>query len=309
VETRTHYNKRSYYTKKVATTQIIMKKFMISIALMAGLNFVSKAQEKIGVGIMSFTYVEGAASEKDVNSIQETVSNAFVKTKRFNIVDRSKMDALKKEKSLQRSEDFIDGKVIAQGVSLGANFLISGHVISAQADQMTTSEGKATYKAKLSISLKVIDVATGQVVASETIEPKSGSSLLGAIGIGESSSQSAISKAIKGIESKIDEFVGTNFPQSFSIAEIQEKDSKGNATKVLIAGGSAFGLKKGDKLKVVELTMIEVNGKKLQRKKEIGELKISKVEDDNFSTCSVSSGGLDINSKFEAKAKLQIITK
>lgn len=276
---------------------------------MAGLNFVSKAQEKIGVGIMSFTYVEGAASEKDVNSIQETVSNAFVKTKRFNIVDRSKMDALKKEKSLQRSEDFIDGKVIAQGVSLGANFLISGHVISAQADQMTTSEGKATYKAKLSISLKVIDVATGQVVASETIEPKSGSSLLGAIGIGESSSQSAISKAIKGIESKIDEFVGTNFPQSFSIAEIQEKDSKGNATKVLIAGGSAFGLKKGDKLKVVELTMIEVNGKKLQRKKEIGELKISKVEDDNFSTCSVSSGGLDINSKFEAKAKLQIITK
>ena len=297
------------------TTQIIMKKIILSIALMAGLNFVASAQEKTGVGIMAFTYVQGAASFQDVNSIQETVTNAFVKTKRFNIVDRSKMDALKNEKDLQKSADFIDGTVIAQGVSLGANFLISGHVISAQAEQMetapssTTGQVTRTYKAKLSISLKVIDVETGQVVTSETIEPKAGSTLGGMFGMAPSTPQAAISKAIKGIEAKIDDFVGTNFPAAFSIAEIQEKDSKGNATKILIAGGSAFGLKKGDKLKVVELLEMEVNGKKLQRKKEIGELKITKVEDENFSICSVSSGGIDINSKFEAKAKLQIITK
>ena len=37
--------------------------------------------------------------------------------------------------------------------------------------------------------------------------------------------------------------------------------------------------------------------------------KILKVEDENFSTCSVSSGGIEINSKFESKIKLQIITK
>jgi len=50
-------------------------------------------------------------------------------------------------------------------------------------------------------------------------------------------------------------------------------------------------------------------GKKLERKKEIGELKITKVEDENFSICSVSSGGIEINSKFEVKAKLLVITK
>ena len=93
------------------------------------------------------------------------------------------------------------------------------------------------------------------------------------------------------------------------IAEILEKDGKGSATKILIAGGSGFGLKKGDKLKVVEVVDMEVNGKKLQRKKEIGELKISKVDDESFSTCSVSSGGVDINSKFEAKSKILIMTK
>ncbi len=273
------------------------------------------AQEKTGVGIMEFTYVQGAAKSQDVNSIQETVTNAFVKTKRFNIVDRSKMDALKKEKDLQKSEDFIDGTVIAQGISLGANFLISGHVISAQAERMetapssTTGQVTITYKAKLLISIKVIDVETGQVISSETIEPKGGSAFGGMIGISPSTPEAAISKAIKSIEDKVDDFVNKNFPATFPIVEIQEKDSKGNATKIMIAGGSAFNLKKGDKLKVVEVSIIEVNGKKLERKKELGELKITKVEDENFSTCSVSSGGIDINSKFEAKAKLLVITK
>ncbi len=299
----------------MATTHIIMKKIILSIALFAGINFVAKAQEKTGVGIMPFTYVQGAADYQDVNSIQETVINAFVKTKRFNIVDRSKMDALRKEKDLQKSEDFIDGSVIQQGVSLGANFLISGHVISAQAERMeTTPDSKTgkitiTYKAKLSIQLKVIDVATGQVITSESIEPKGGSALGGMFGLAPSSPQAAISKAIEGIEYKVDEFVNENFPATFPIVEIQEKDDKGNATKIMIAGGTSFNLKKGDKLKVVEVSIIEVNGKKLERKKDIGELKITKVEDENFSTCSVKSGGIDINSKFEAKAKLLVITK
>ncbi len=312
MEDRTHCKKR---TKKSGDYANKMKKLFLLTLLFCSFNGLVKAQDKIGVGILPFTYVEGAAEFQDVNSIQEAVSNAFVKTKRFNIVDRSKMDLLKKEKDLQKSEDFIDGSVISQGVSLGANYLISGHVISAIAERLETSpdsktgEVTITYKAKLVISLKVIDVATGQVVTSETIEPKGGSLLGGMVGIGPTSPQAAISKAINSITSKIDAFVSNNFPTSFSIAEIQEKDGNGNATKILLAGGSDFGLKKGDKLKVVELTVMEVAGKKLSRKKEIGELKITKVEDENFSTCSVGTGGIEINAKFEAKAKLLVITK
>lgn len=283
------------------------------VAISSVFNSVSAQSEKTSVGILPFTYADGAANSQSVNSVQETVTNAFVKTRRFNIVDRSKMDALRQEKDLQKSEDFIDGAVVQQGVALGANFLISGHLISAQAEEMIAEDDKGnktrTYKAKLSISLKVMDVATGQVITSETIEPKAGNSLLGAIGIGHSTPQAAMAQAIKDVESEVDKFVGRNFPVTFSIVEVQEKDKKGNATKILVAGGSAFGLKKGDKLKVVELMEMEVNGKKVQRKKEIGELKISNVEDENFSACSVSSGGIDINSKFESKANLQVITK
>lgn len=283
-----------------------MRKLALIFTILSQILF---AQEKTSIGILPFTYVNGASNQQTVNSIQETVTNGFVKTKRFNIVDRTKMDALRNEKNLQKSEDFIDGSVVQQGVSLGANYLVSGHVVSANAEQMRADDGTITYKTKLSINLKVIDVATGQVVSSETIEPKSGSSLLGAIGLGASSPEASIAKAIKGIEEKVDDFVSRNFPISFFIAEIQEKDSKGGAVKLMIAGGSEFGLSKGDKLKVVEISIMEVGGKKLTRKKEIGELKISKVEDENFSTCSVSSGGIDIAAKFEAKANLQVVTK
>jgi len=290
-----------------------MKNLFIAMALIVGFNTLVRAQEKTAVGILPFTYVQGAASPQDVNSIQETVINGFVKTKRFNIVDRSKMDALKQEKDLQKSEDFIDGSVIQQGISLGANFLISGHVISAQAQRMETTpdeNGKIviSYKAKLSITLKVIDVSTGQVVVSETIEPKGGSMLGGMLGVAPSTPQAAITKAIKDIEDKVDDFVNKNFPVTFPVVEIQEKDSKGNATKIMIAGGTDFNLIKGQKLQVLEVSIIEVNGKKLERKKAIGELKIEKVEGENFSICSVKKGGLEIASKFEAKAHLLVTT-
>jgi hypothetical protein len=222
------------------------------------------------------------------------------------------MDALKKEKELQKTEDFMDGSVVEQGKSLGAQFLISGHIVSAKAEEMKADDGKGnieiTYKAKLVISLKIIDIETGQVTTSETIEPKAGSTLMGMIGLGASSPQNAIEKAMKSIQEKVDFFVENNFPVVFSVVEIQEKDNKGGATKILIAGGSDFGLSKGNKMKIVEIVEMTVGGKKIKRKKEIGEIKILKVEDENFSICEVRSGGVDVATKFDAKANIQVVS-
>jgi TolB-like protein len=294
------YNKLKYLKMKVL--------FGLLITIALNISSIS-GQEKIGVGIMPFTYVSGSASGQDVNSIQETVTNAFVKTRRFNIVDRTKMDALRREKDLQKSEDFIDGTVIQQGVSLGANYLISGHVLSVSTERFTSKEGTQSFSTKLNIDLKVIDVATGEVIASETLTPKGGSSLFGFMGVGASSEAEAMNNAIKDIGDEVDKFVGKHFPVSFPIVEVVEKDSRGGAAKLLIAGGSSFGLKKGDKLVAVEVTEVEVNGKKLKRKKEIGELKVSKVEDENFSVCTINSGGTEIFARFISKMNVQIITK
>jgi curli biogenesis system outer membrane secretion channel CsgG len=289
----------------------MIKKIIMIVLIGFSINSNSQT-EKISVGILPFSYVSSSANYENVTSIQEVVTNSFVKTKRFTIVDRSKMDALKKEKELQKTEDFMDGSVVEQGKSLGAQFLISGHIVSAKAEEMKADDGKGnieiTYKAKLVISLKIIDIETGQVTTSETIEPKAGSTLMGMIGLGASSPQNAIEKAMKSIQEKVDFFVENNFPVVFSVVEIQEKDNKGGATKILIAGGSDFGLSKGNKMKIVEIVEMTVGGKKIKRKKEIGEIKILKVEDENFSICEVRSGGVDVATKFDAKANIQVVS-
>lgn len=280
-------------------------------ALVIGLSPFVKGQEKITIGVLPVGHTSGGTYQETV-AITDALTAAFVKTQRFILVDRSKMEALKKEKQLQKTEDFMDGKTIEQSKSLGAQYLISSTLNSYEND------GRVC---KFALNLSVIDVASGQILSSDMIESKGGGrggQIAGALGgaalgtgnlSGSGNTSDALKKALQGVEPEIDKFVSKNFPITFSIAEIQEKDSKGNATKILIAGGSAFGLKKGDKLKVVELSEMDVNGKKMTRKKEIGELQITKVEDENFSLCSVNTGGIDINSKFEAKAKLQVITK
>ena len=290
----------------------MINKSITTSLLIVLFSFATQAQEKLSVGITNFNYSPNSATSENAIRIQNTVTNAFVKTKRFNIVDRSKMNAIKSEKELQKTEDFMDGSSITQGASMGADFLIAGNVTQAQAQRMesvATENGTTiSYKAKLSIVLSVIDVSTGQVMVSETIEPKSGSMLGGYLGTAPSTPEAAISKAIKDIEKKIDDFVHRNFPVSFSIVEISKKGSNGEAIQIMISGGSAFGLKKGDKLKVVESINMEVNGKTMIRKKEIGLLKITKIEDENFSMCSVKKGGSSITSQFEAKGKITVLT-
>ena len=282
-----------------------------------GLIKINAQDEKKVIGIAPFT---GAYDTPILNSIEEVVSSSFGKTKRFNLVGRSQMNAIKNEKELQKTEDFIDSKYIAQTKSLGAQLLISGNVTSVNATQEThtDSQGRTSYSynSTITLDLKVLDVETGQVIASDVVSSKADKGLLdlkswgnALTGSTPSSGQEAYSVALKRLEKEIDNFVSKNFPVSFLIAEIQEQGGDGSAKTILISGGSAFGLKKGDKLSVAELVEMEVGGKKIIRKKEIGELKITKVEDENFSICEVKSGGIDINSKFKAQAKLQITTK
>lgn len=283
-----------------------MKKTVFTTALFLTFNLLMNAQaEKTSIGVLPVTSTDGHQYKETV-AITEELSNAFVKTKRFVMVDRSKMDAIKHEKNLQKTEDFMDGSTIEQGKSLGAQFLISNTLNS------YSNNGEVC---KFALSLKVIDVATGQILTSETIEAKGGSiggsltnAALGANVANTNNPEGALKKALKDISGEIDKFVAKNFPATFAIAEISEKDSKGAAKTILISGGSDMGLKKGDKLKVVEVSEMEVNGKKMTRKKDLAEIKIVKVEDNNFSSCSVSNGGADITTKFDAKAKLQVIT-
>lgn len=280
-------------------------KHLITIFLL-GITFFSNAQsEKTSIGILPITSTDGKQYKETV-SITEEITNAFVKTKRFILVDRTKMDALKNEKHLQKTEDFIDGSTIEQGKSLGAQYLISSTLSS------YSNNGEIC---KFLVTLKVIDVSTGQIIASELIQAKGGDitgTLLNTVleknVANTKNPDGALRKALRSLLPEIESFVNKNFPATFAIAEISNKNKRGEAQTILISGGSNMGLKTGTKLKVVEVSEIEVNGTIMTRKKDVAEIKITKVEDENFSSCSVQSGNADLTAKFDSKAKLQVIT-
>jgi hypothetical protein len=293
-----------------------MKKVKLLFILFISIQFLAKAQEqgKTSLGIFPFSYAAGTVyNENDVRSIQEAISTGLVKTKRFEVLDRTLGQVVKFEQEIQKGEGYIDSKKLAmQGKSIGAQYIVAGHVNSSSVEESsyTNEKGETTlsYTAKISVNLKIINVETGETEKSEIITGSSSRGLMGTI-LRCGTPQVAMGKAIESIDKEVDKFVATNFPIRFYISEIQEKDGRGNAKKILIAGGSAFGVKKGDNLSVVEIVEAPVEGKMVQRRKEIGKMKVVKVEDENFSICEVKEGGIEINSKFEAKAKLQVITK
>ncbi|RKS00578.1 CsgG/HfaB family protein [Flavobacterium sp. 102] len=275
------------------------------LTILALITFTGFSQTKTIVGIMPFNttssnnsnyYNRGSQNQSaNVIAIQDAVSDAFLNAKRFTLVEREKMALIKGEKKTQQSEDYIDGQTVEQSKSMGASYIVTGNITEASFEEKSSAVGSfniPSRKAKISFNIKVIDVSTGEIMASEKFSA-------------EANGKNGFDDALKIIKPNIEKFIKDNFKITASIASIEEKTTSNEATKVLISGGTGIGLKPLTTLKVYELTTLMVDGKKIPRKKEIGQIVVEKVEDENFSICNVVTGGLAIATKSEAGANLK----
>lgn len=132
-----------------------MKKLvLVGLLMLQQLVF---GQSKTSVAILNMTN-DSDFDKTTVGILQETVVNAIFSTKRFTIVDRQRLEELEKEKKLQKTEAFMDNNTkIKDGVSIGASYLISPSLI--------TYESKSGPK----VQIRVLDVSTGEILASEII--------------------------------------------------------------------------------------------------------------------------------------------
>ncbi len=281
-----------------------MKKLLLLLGI-CSIGFNSSFAQKTIIGIVPFKNSAerndwngyGTRTQnKEVTGIQDAVTDAFLRTKRFSLVDREKMDQIKSEKRLQQNEDFIDGTVIEQSKSLGAQYIVTGNVLKAEVATSTTHApiaGNITSRnAEVSFSIKVVDVTTGEIMASNTFS-------------GTGRGKNSFENAMEDIKPEIEKFIRDNFKVTVSIASIEEKAKSGDAMKVLISGGSSLGMKELNVLKVFEAKELTVDGKKLVRKVTIGKIVVAKVEDENFSVCNVTEGGDAIAQKVAAGAKVK----
>lgn len=282
-----------------------MKNFYLT-AFLTLLTITGFSQTKTIVGIMPFNTTsngndnyynrQNQSQSANIVAIQDAVSDAFLNAKRFTLVEREKMALIKGEKKTQQSDEFIDGSTVEQSKSMGASYIVTGNVSEASFDEQINSVGYGlsipSRKAKISFNIKVIDVSTGEIMASEKFSA-------------EAKGKNGYDEALKIIKPNIEKFIKDNFKITASIANIEAKNASNEATKVLISGGTSIGLKPSTTLKVFELTSLMVDGKKIPRKKEIGQIVVEKVEDENFSICNVTVGGAIIATKSEAGANLK----
>ncbi|MDO8317252.1 MAG: hypothetical protein Q7T12_07000 [Flavobacterium sp.] len=242
------------------------------------------------IGVSEFT---SEANSKYSGAVAERVVQIVTNTKRFTVVDRTSYDKVKQELEFQKTEAFLDSKsTVKQEVALAAQNMIIGNILKMGIYAMKNSDGSVNgYKSSVAFTLKVNEVETGKTTEAESFQTEVSPLML--------SPESAVNEALKSIEPKLSAYFIKTFPLSTKISKVLTS-KKESASLVLIAGGTDFGFKVGDKLFVEKNEMID--GKPYPS--QIGEIKIVKIAGNDFSECSVSEGGTEILSRFNAAEKL-----
>lgn len=260
------------------------------ICLVSSLIGYSQSDLKPVVGVAEFTK---EVDSKYASAVAEKVVQVVTNTKRFTVVDRTSYDKVKQELEFQKSEAFIDSKnTVKQDVALAAQYMIVGHIVKMSVYAMKNADGSVNgYKASVAFTIKVNDVESGKTTEAESFQTEVSPLML--------SPESAVNEALKSVEANLASYFIKTFPLTTKISKILTSKKEAAAT-VLIAGGKSFGFKEGDKLIVEKNELID--GKPYPT--QIGEIKIVKMAGDDFSECTVSDGGKEILSRFNAAEKL-----
>lgn len=279
--------------------------------------------QKITVAFIPMSYDEERISRNDAKIIQETVLNAFVSSKRFSVVEREKLEEIAKEKSLQRTEAFMDSKeTFTEGMNKGASYLIDGNIISVR-----NSESKHGWECAVNIQLKVLDVSTGEILATENISSeilpvnqaiKEAEKVyltkdeIAKLALKEkhlrepkANSDDAIMVALQRLSENVQKFTSFNFPMSVSVVEWDVKKKK----DFILAAGFNSGIHRGQLLDIVTITEATVGEQTIERKVKIGTAYVYRVDDANFSAATIIDGVKEVLKAKTNNAKLGVITR
>lgn len=274
-------------------------KYFFTFLLICAVQFVHAQYDTIYMAVLPF-HSTSASSQDFVEATRAFVIETLSKDYRFVLVERDEFDAVYKEREYQKSEDFIDGKIVEQGKAVGADFLLEGY-----------------YDASINrLSFNIFEVKNGSlkcsIVANKArMENESGLSKLlqKAVDL-ENSNQSAVARnRIKPsryvIETNIKQLVRDCFQQKMwtVIRPISETGSK--VKQLLIAAGSRMGLKKGTIVEIQVLLSEEIDGVALERMESAGWGRVIKVESENFSILKIEAGAKNIKKQLAAGHKLK----
>jgi len=261
----------------------------------------TKSNENLTIGIYPF---ENATNEpstiEEANYLTGVVQEFMTKNPHFKVLPRNTMESLKSEWGLNRDEQFIRGKIAEQGIAAGAQKLMTGRLNVFQNTEEVrnvANSTKSTYKAKISLTLTVLDVASGTGDASKTFEASAGSGVFNF----NLNREMVLNQAHKKLKRLISNWVVTILPFEFKILKVLE--FKGELPKlVLIKGGTDMALENGESLLVSEIEILEDN---ILHEKIVGELEVVSVEG-QVSKCKVKKGAEEIKNMLDSGKKITL---
>jgi hypothetical protein len=258
----------------------------VMISFVNSLFVYSQTDLKPIVGVAKFT---SEVNSKYSNSVAEKVVEIVTNTRRFTVVDRTSYDKVKEELEFQKTEAFLDSKNTAkQDAVLAAQYMIVGNILKMSVYNMKNTDGSTNgYKASVAFTLKVNTVETGTTTEAENFQTSVSPLML--------SPESAVNEALKSIEGTLSAYFIKTFPLTTKIRKVLTFKRE-SASTVLIAGGKSFGFKEGDKLTVEKNDLIDGKPYPVQ----IGNIKVIKIAGDDFSECTVTEGGKEIMTRFNA---------
>ena len=181
-------------------------------------------------------------------------------------------------------------------------FLADGVInyISVTAEQRSQGEkGRRIpeYFAQVGVTLNLKDPDTGTLLNSQVFEVNRNSWTWWR------SPDSAIRKALEILRTKITKYFNSAYPYTARVLE-RGPERNGRLQQLYIDLGASHGLQRGAQFAVYAFG--DIAGKETRR--EIGRLKVTRVEGDEVSLCKVISGGQEIKAALDGEAELQIVS-
>lgn len=281
-----------------------------------------QAQTKTTVAFLAMTYDEETIGKTEARMVQETVTNAFVSSKKFTVVDRQKLEELEKEKNLQRSESFMDSQnSFTDGLSKGANYLVDGSIMD-----INYSEGKGGWTANVTIQLRMLNVSTGEIMATGIVnsqfeedspvikkamkslyskdELKAIEAKNALLQASKEHKKDAFSTALMRLAENTKRFTGTILPIQ---VEVVSWDNKKN--EIVLAAGSHAGVQVGQLVDVVKISEVSIGDDTVVRNEVVGTAWIVRVDDQNFSVASIIDNQKEINKASKANERIGMIIR
>ena len=151
-----------------------MKKYFahfISLAvfvMILGTSLVSEAAMKtVAVG----NFIDGTHSRYGkmiCEQLQSSIQNGLVQNKNYTVVERSNLDQIFKELGLQNSGVVDSSSAIEIGNLSGADYTLMGKVVEAEINPYNNLAYEGL-KAKVAVSVQIVDNETGQVLSSDMV--------------------------------------------------------------------------------------------------------------------------------------------